>query len=363
MELSPTVRAAKVGVTTYPTSLQNQGGLQVHIKETVLALKQLGIDVEIADPYHENLSKYDLIHHFSLNHASFRILRVAKSYGVKCVATPMVEPIHSDWRIRKIRWVTKGMHRLFGNEFRNRWQDTLDGLSIADAITPITDNEGENIRKLVPAVADRIHVIPNGVTELFFSASSEAGGDELDLPHEPFVLLPSSIQPYKNQLPVVRAARRLGYQTVLVGPIYNQAYFQSCLDAGGENVLYAGVLDYFSPALARLFASAGIVVLASKIEPFGLVPFEALAAGTPSVLTRASGLKTPANPPYFQRVDPNDEQEIADVLRIGISAPRNRDACRNMVEDMRWLNVGRQLCSVYDSVLAQGDRAPDRIAL
>lgn len=349
MKLSPALREAKIGVTTYPTSLQNQGGLLVHIKETARALRGLGLNVEIADPYHESLADYDLIHHFSLNHASFRIVQTAKAFGVPCVVTPMVEPVQGTWRLRRIRWIPKLLHRLFGNEFRHRWQDTLEGLALADAITPITDTERQVIEYLDPSLSDRIVVIPNGVTDLFFSATPAETDNER--PELPFVLLPSSIQPYKNQLPVVRAACRLGYKTLLVGPVHDQKYLNECLAEGGDMVTYAGVLDYSSPDLATLFAEAGMVVLASKLECFGLVPFEALAAGTPAALTSSSGLKMAAKPPYFQRVDPDDEQAISDALKTGMSAPRDRAACQALVEEMRWSNVAGRLCGVYESVL------------
>jgi glycosyltransferase involved in cell wall biosynthesis len=340
----------KIGITTYPTAFQSKGGLEVHIKQTLAGLLALGVDARIVDPYHERLQDYDLIHQFSLNHSSFRILQKAKQFGVKIVLTPMVEPISSTWRLRKIRAVRYTMNRVFGSEFRSRWDDTVEGLLCADAITPLTEVERAVIATLAPEVDDRITIIPNGVTEAFFAA------DPADLlpAHRDlgsFVLVASSIVPYKNQLAVIEAAKALGYRTVLIGSVIDQDYFAQCMRAGGELVTYLGELPYPSRELMALFAAAGLVVLASKIEPFGLVPFEALAAGTPAILTSVSGVTMNAVSPYFQRVDPYDPQAIREALAIGMGAVRNRQACVDIVAGMRWSSVAGMVADVYQDVL------------
>lgn len=336
----------KIGFTTYPTAFQSKGGLEVHIKQTRNGLRELGYDVDIVDPYHQRLDEFDLIHHFSLNHAAFRIVQKAKRFGVPVVLTPMVEAIHSPMRIRKIRWVRYLMHRTFGSEFRSRWDDTVAGLQLADAVTPLTKVEANVITAIAPDCVDKISVIANGVTNDFFTEKADALAAPYQQ-HGDFILLASSIVPYKNQLNVIRSANRAGYKTLMIGAVVDQAYFQSCLDEGAE---YLGELAYPSDELIGLFAAARLVMLASHIEPFGLVPFEALACGSASALTTASGFDMPAEPPYFQRVNPRSTEDIEQVVRKAMSAPRDRRACRAIVEDMRWIGVAKQVAEVYQRV-------------
>jgi len=339
----------RVGFTTYPVAFQRKGGLEVQIRQTARALRDLGVDVELVDLSTQKLKDFDLIHHFT--HSSLRIFQVAKPLGVPCVLSPLVELVPTALRIWKIRTMTYWLHKVFGHEFRTKWDDVIDTLKIADAILPLTTAEQKVIHSLLPEAAVKTTVVPNGITEDFFAADPDLFKTTYpDL--QRFVLVASSIIPYKNQLAVIRAARAKGYHTVLAGSKPSESYFSQCMQAGGDYITYIGELDYPSPMLTSLYAAASVVVLASKQEPFGLVPFEALAAGTPSILTTVSGVEQSSEPPYFQRVNPNSEDEIRVALRISMEADPNPSACRKLIEDMRWPSVAKMILKIYEDQLA-----------
>ena len=127
--------------------------------------------------------------------------------------------------------------------------------------------------------------------------------------------------------------------------------------AGGGTVAYLGEYEYPSESLTSIFAAARVVILASTFEAFGLVPFEALAAGTPAILTKASGYDRLPNPPYFQWVDPYSIEDIKKSLRVAWEVPRNRKACRDSVVDLQWSGVGKILVNVYKSILGAKGRS------
>lgn len=339
----------KVGFTSYSIAFQRPGGLEVQIRQSLAAVQALGIDARLVSLHEEKLWEYDIVHQFSLNHSACRILQVAKAKGVATVVSPVVTADHNPsamWRVNAKRSL---INKLFGNEFRGKWDDIALGLRLSDAVCALTENDRRVIEELGACQASRIHVVPNGVTEAFFDADPaafQAAHPEIG----DFILLAASIQPYKNQLSVIQAAVAQGYTVVLIGSISDEAYFRACMEAGGDKVHYLGVLPYPSPELTSIYAAAKVVVLASLREPFGLVPFEGLAAGSAAILTTKSGVERPSDPPYFQRVNPKDEAEIGKALKTAMAAPRDREKCRALVKDMRWSHIGTALAQIYRRV-------------
>lgn len=342
----------KIGFTTYPTAFQRAGGLEVQMRETADALIALGHDVRIVDLYTEKLCDYDLIHHFSLKHSSIRILQYAKLCGIPVVATPLMNPWKTSWELRRINFLRSLLHRLFGNDFSGYWDDLARSFELCDAIFPLTDAESQTIAHFQPSAARICTVVPNGISDFFFQAQPhlyhKAFGDA-----GKFVLVPSSIEPRKNQLAIVRAAVAEGISCVLAGPILDQDYFNACRNVDADSVAYLGELPYSGELLVSAFAAASCVPLLSQVEPFGLTPFEALASGTPSILTTTSGVTTESHPPFFFRVPPNDQRALRHALTIAVNSPRDRAACRRLAQPLRWGSSAEKLDLVYQSIFRE----------
>lgn len=342
----------KIGFTTYPTAFQRAGGLEVQMRETANALIALGHDVRIVELYSEKLCDYDLIHHFSLKHSSVRILQYAKLCGIPIVATPLMEPWTSSWELRRINFVRNLLHRFFGHEFSGYWDDLTRSLQLCDAIFPLTDAELRTIVRFQPSAGSLCTVVPNGVSEVFFNADPHQYQQAFEN-EGPFILVPSSIEPRKNQLAIAKAAAAGGIKCVLAGPILDQDYFHACRKVGAEWVTYIGEFPYPGELLVSAFAAASCVPLVSQSEPFGLTPFEALASGTPSILTTSSGVTMKSNPPYFFRVSPNDERALKQALSAAVNSPRNRDACRRLAQPFRWNRAAEKLNAIYQTVASK----------
>jgi glycosyltransferase involved in cell wall biosynthesis len=124
-------------------------------------------------------------------------------------------------------------------------------------------------RGLVPVDA----VIGNGAdpAAVPFSAS----------PQPDLALVAGRIAPEKGTHLALQAARRVGLRVLLVGDVYDQAYFdEKVAPLLGADVERVGPVP--QRRLARLYGRAAVALVASLWEePFGMVALEANLAGTP----------------------------------------------------------------------------------
>jgi glycosyltransferase involved in cell wall biosynthesis len=85
----------------------------------------------------------------------------------------------------------------------------------------------------------------------------------------------------------------------------------------GDRVIFAGAVH----DMPRLYAAADIFVFPSRYEAFGLALLEAMAAGLPSVVSRAGGLMEVASPEGSVMIDSERSHELARaVVRLGRDA-------------------------------------------
>lgn len=114
-------------------------------------------------------------------------------------------------------------------------------------------------------------------------------------------------------------------------------------------------LSYISDEeLADHYRAAGVFALPSRYEPFGMTAVEAMACGTPTVLTNHGGLHGQVD---FGRhalvADPKRPEEFAAMLNMPLQYPWMHDTL--MVEGARfarrtfgWTGIARRTLSVFD---------------
>jgi len=123
-----------------------------------------------------------------------------------------------------------------------------------------------------------------------------------------------------------------------------------------EKVIFYGV----SSNIRNLYNASDIFVFPTLMEPFGLVTFEALAAGLPIITTNANLngaaeiLREGEN--AFILKDPKDSREIAEKIQVLL----NNKKLREKMEERNirlgrlysWKNVGKKMEKCFNSLLA-----------
>jgi glycosyltransferase involved in cell wall biosynthesis len=129
---------------------------------------------------------------------------------------------------------------------------------------------------------------------------------------------------------------------------------------------YEGLFRYVGPldktSLARLYQSSSLLVLPSVEDGFGLVISEALACGTPVVITDHVGARDIVRPEVNGFiVPPRDVDALAATIQAIHSSPELRDRLRVGAIASRSAfpsiaGTATSLAALYDRVARQGRR-------
>jgi glycosyltransferase involved in cell wall biosynthesis len=192
----------------------------------------------------------------------------------------------------------------------------------------ISERTRDDLVELYGIAAEKITVTPLAPGPEF------RPGDE---GHDGYLLFVSSVEPRKDPLAALAAARAVGMPLVVVGPQRDAALVEA-LRAGGADLRgYVPTED-----LVRLYQRAACLVHPSLYEGFALTPAEAMACGTPVV----------ARPDAAVRELVGEAGILTDDLVAGIGqALAERDRLRSAgLERARlysWDETARRTAEVY----------------
>lgn len=172
-------------------------------------------------------------------------------------------------------------------------------------------------------------------------------------PAEPgYLLYAGRITPEKGVEDALEIAARDGRKLILVGGVYDEAYFveriRPRLESLGDAASYLGAVT--RERLWELMAGAGAVLCPVQWEePFGLVACEAQAAGAPVVGYARGGLREVVADGETGWLTPPDDLDaaVAAVERVG---QVDRAACRARVERLFSLDA---MLSAYEDFYAR----------
>lgn len=141
------------------------------------------------------------------------------------------------------------------------------------------------------------------------------------------LLVVAAVTPHKGHDVLLAALRHLGdlaWRVRCVGPLTRDAGFAARLT---DDAARAGLAERFlllgprtGPDLDAAYAGAGLLVLPSRGETYGMVVTEALAHGLPVIASAVGGVPEALGPPQHDRragllVPPGDSAALAAALR------------------------------------------------
>lgn len=336
----------RIGILSYPMLFQREGGLQVQVRSTVEALQRLPLQVSLVDPNRERLDSFDVIHVFSAINGNHRVVELAHELGVPVVLSSLLPPGWSRQMALRASIAERLTGRLTQWQVQTSYAQTRRALQLASVVVALGEAERKALVDGFGVDPARIRLLPNGIGEHFFSADDSLFRRQSGI-HAPFVLMVGAISPYKNQLGLVRALDRLELPVVLAGPAQRQhrAYLQQLLAAPG--VHWLGQLDHRDPLLASAYAAASVLALPSQGEVFPLCVLEALAAGTPVVMTDESALSLPDSAFALKQLRWDDAAELCRAIARFVAHPPPRAEVRKLVQGYTWHRAALRIAEIY----------------
>jgi len=146
----------------------------------------------------------------------------------------------------------------------------------AARVLTVSERSRADLLELYGLPPASVVVTPNGVDPAY----RPGNGGSRD-----YVLAVGAIQPRKNQLAALDAARAVGLPLVVVGPEKDPGLARTLRERGATLRGYVETEE-----LAALYRGAACLVQASHYEGFGLPVLEAMASGTPVVTVRDAAL-------------------------------------------------------------------------
>ena len=236
----------------------------------------------------------------------------------------------------------------------------------ADFILADSENTRDDLICLLGVPPAKVEVVPGGVDPNFAPVRDE---DALERMRQgvsggaPFILSVGVIEPRKNLVRLIEAFEMLKarvdlpHRLVLAGkrgwlsdPIYQRAESSPL----ASEILFPGyVPDIDLPAL---YSAADLFAFPSLYEGFGLPPLEAMACGTPVVVSNSSSLPEVVGDAALS-VEAESTEELADAMvrLFEDSALRARSVAAGLEQARRftWEAAAEKMLAVYHRL---GDR-------
>jgi glycosyltransferase involved in cell wall biosynthesis len=305
--------------------------------------------VEGAFVYAQRIQKIAVLSDADIVHAHDWITFPAGLQAKKITGKPLVVHIHST------------EHDRSGGNYPNQSVFNIEkhGLKGADRIISVSDYTKGLITKNYGLDPDKIEVVHNGVDEITKKDLPPALGELKNLGYK-VVLYLGRISLHKGPDYFVRAAKKVNdydNKTIFVVAGSGEMQEQMIAEAAKLNVLDKFMFTGFirGDEKDRIYQAADVYVLPSVSEPFGITPLEAVANGTPAVISKQSGVSEVLE--HALKTDFWDVDDMANKILAALKYPvLKRDLVLESGKELRninWDQAASKCINVYNGVVAR----------
>lgn len=318
------------------------GGAQVQIEQTQAALLSAGVDVEPLR-WWDATQRGDIIHYFGRPPAEH--VRLAQQKGIKVVIGELLtaQGSRTPSQLRRQKIISRAVERLAPRSFTTAFN--WDTYRIADAFVALTAWEAHLMNYLFDAPKERIHVVPNGIEQVFLNAPVAERGK--------WLVCTTTITERKRVLELAEAAVLAQTPVWIIGRAYSEsdAYAQrffAIASAHPEFVRYEGAVSDRA-RLAGIYRAARGFVLLSAMETLSLSALEAGACECPLLLSDLPWARTTFSNTAIYCPITNSVATTARTLRRFYD---NTPTLSLPPKPPTWNEIGRQLKTIYEQLLS-----------
>ena len=235
-------------------------------------------------------------------------------------------------------------------------------IELADAVVVSTSIEKEDIARLYQVNCTSIEVIPPGVnTDLFHPADTRMARQKLNLGNRRTILYVGRIEPLKGLDILLKAIALLndstGANLIIVGGSLEKDAELERLNTLANNLDISDIVTFTGSVdqeyLPDYYNAADVFVLPSWYESFGLAALEAMACGTPVVVSRVGGLTTFVEHGKTGHLVPwRCPEAFARSLETLLANPALRNAmgtaARRKALSLSWAAMANELLACYN---------------
>jgi glycosyltransferase involved in cell wall biosynthesis len=316
------------------------GGAQTQMEQTTAGLRAIGVEVEPLG-WWDGRQTGDIIH--CLGRMPSEYIHFAHQKGIKVVLAELLtaQSSRSRGQLRVQKIISRVVERLAPPHFvaAFNWQS----YRLADACVALTSWEAWLMTYLFQAPAGRVHVVPNGVEEIFFRPPPGARGK--------WLVCTATITGRKRILELARAAILAQTPVWIIGKAYAEAddYARQFLVLARQ---HPEIIRYDGPVpdreqLARIYREARGFVLLSNMESLSLSALEAAACACPLLLSDLPWARSTFGDraSYCPVMSPQNTAAI--LRRFYNEAP----ALKTPPKPETWIQVAHRFKKIYETVL------------
>ena len=263
----------KVLFLSYSHVGTTRGGMYQQIMGTARGLEEIGVEVIFGNPWQRQISDVDICHIFAGADSVYNMALAAKTIGVPVVWSTVLNVF--DKRLARLRMEQFLSERLPGLLPGRRLGQKI--FEIANVVVALNREEAVVHAVLFgPESEDKTRVIPNGFDSKILGGDGSLFRSKYQLNSRRIIALNvAHITPIKNQLSLVRAAKRQDWDLFLVGKHGDDAYSQRVIEESRclSNVSILGELPYAGSELKNIYAAADVFCLPSfsEVQPISLI--------------------------------------------------------------------------------------------